>query len=129
MPLLICYLLWVFGAQVAAKAVSVAKREVLTDLSGGFCRNYKFGATIVNDVLYMNGLDGGILPDDHNGSINYLIELDLSSRIDLTDRANYKLHLIPYNIPKLKRPSALGEPSQHHPFQLRRTRCEWYAFG
>ncbi|KAL5043597.1 hypothetical protein BDW71DRAFT_187728 [Aspergillus fruticulosus] len=102
MPSFVCFFLGLFGVQVAARAVPVAKREVLTDLSGGFCRNYKFGATIANDVLYMNGLGGDILPNDHNGSNNYLVELDLSSRVDLTDGTNYKLHLIPSDVPKLR---------------------------
>ncbi|KAL4756221.1 uncharacterized protein BDW70DRAFT_18818 [Aspergillus foveolatus] len=65
----------------------------------------------------MTGLNGGILPNDHNGSSasyppfeligclwsdNYLAELDLSSQVDLTDGANYKLHLIPSGVPQLK---------------------------
>ncbi|KAL4812318.1 hypothetical protein BDW67DRAFT_170416 [Aspergillus spinulosporus] len=102
MPHILCVLQGLFVMQVAARAVSIAEREILADLSGGFCRNYKFGANIVNNALYMTGLDGGILPNDHNRSNNYLVELDLSSRVDLTDGANYKLHLIPSDVPQLK---------------------------
>ncbi|KAL4772254.1 hypothetical protein BDW60DRAFT_41310 [Aspergillus nidulans var. acristatus] len=82
-------LLGLFVMQVAARAVSIAEGEVLADMSGGFCRNYKFGANIVNNAQYLTGLDGGILPNDHNGSNNYLVKLDLSSRADVTDGANY----------------------------------------
>ncbi|KAL4749460.1 hypothetical protein BDW72DRAFT_194807 [Aspergillus terricola var. indicus] len=91
MPPLLCVLLGLLVMQVAARAVSIAEREVLTDLSGGFCRNYKFGANIVNNALYMTGLNGGILPNDHNGSNSYLVELDLSSRALWANRANATL--------------------------------------
>ncbi|KAL4739023.1 hypothetical protein BDV11DRAFT_215509 [Aspergillus similis] len=74
--------------QVAARTVSIAEREVLTDLSAAFCRNHKFGANIANNSLYMTGLNGGILPNNHNGSNNYLVKLDLPSRVDLTDGTN-----------------------------------------
>ncbi|KAL4919697.1 hypothetical protein BDW62DRAFT_209634 [Aspergillus aurantiobrunneus] len=100
---LLCLVLMFLGVNVAARAVPmIAKREVLPDLSRGFCRNWKFGANIANDVLYMNGLDGGIVPGDNNGSNNYLVELNLSAPIDLGDGANYKLSTIPSNVPKLK---------------------------
>ncbi|KAL3433351.1 hypothetical protein BDV09DRAFT_205396 [Aspergillus tetrazonus] len=77
-------LLGPFVMQVAAKAISIAEREVLADLFGGFCRNYKFGSNIVNNALYITGLNGGILPNGHNGS------------------TNFKLHLIPSGVPQLK---------------------------
>ena len=35
-------------------------------------------------------------------SDNYLVELDLSARIDLDDGVNYKMTLIPPDVPKLK---------------------------
>ncbi|KAL2816667.1 hypothetical protein BJX63DRAFT_419866 [Aspergillus granulosus] len=101
------HLLWfVFlymSLQVTARAIpTVAKRDVLSDLSGGFCRSWKFGATIVNDVLYLNGLDGGLIPGDGNSTNNYLVEVDLSDPLDLSDGANYNLSLIPSNVPSLK---------------------------
>ncbi|KAL4781755.1 hypothetical protein BJX76DRAFT_369608 [Aspergillus varians] len=103
MPRLFYLLLMLLGEHVTARAVSaVAKREVLNDLSGGFCRNWKFGATIANEVLYLNGLDGGIIPGDNNGSNNYLVELDLSTHVNLLNGANYKLSQIPPDVPKLK---------------------------
>ena len=40
-------LLGPFVMQVAAKAISIAEREVLADLFGGFCRNYKFGGKLL----------------------------------------------------------------------------------
>ncbi|KAL2833737.1 hypothetical protein BDW59DRAFT_138116 [Aspergillus cavernicola] len=99
----ICIVLMFLSVHVTARAVpTVAKRDVLSDLSGGFCRSYKFGANIVNDVLYMIGLDGGIIPGDNNGTHNYLVELDLSAPIDISDGASYKMSLVSYDVPKLK---------------------------
>ncbi|KAJ5907097.1 uncharacterized protein N7473_004013 [Penicillium subrubescens] len=55
----------------------LTKRKVLSDLSGGWCRNYshyphvlarQFLVTITNYVLYMAGLDGGLIPDDEDSS-------------------------------------------------------------
>jgi hypothetical protein len=40
-------LLGLFVMQVAARAVSIAEGEVLADVSGGFCRNYKFGGKLL----------------------------------------------------------------------------------
>ncbi|KAI9371697.1 hypothetical protein BJX61DRAFT_534554 [Aspergillus egyptiacus] len=89
--------------KVTARAIStVAKRDALSDLSRGFCRSWKFGATIADNVLYMNGLDGGIIPGDENSTNNYLVEVDLSRSLDLSDGSNYNLTLIPSDIPNLK---------------------------
>ncbi|KAL2840940.1 hypothetical protein BJX68DRAFT_278857 [Aspergillus pseudodeflectus] len=49
---------------------------------GGFCRSWKFGVTIANEVLYMIGLHGGQMPGD--------------------DNSNYNLSLIPSGVPSLK---------------------------
>lgn len=41
-------LLWVLAVSlVEARAIDLTKRNVLTDLSGGFCRSYRFGGTYV----------------------------------------------------------------------------------
>lgn len=68
----------------------------------------------------MNGMDGGRLGTDKNTSSmsvslpawnsrlltcrkdNYLIELDLSAPVDLQNGSNYKLSLIPTDVPTLK---------------------------
>ncbi|CAI7613060.1 unnamed protein product [Penicillium bialowiezense] len=61
-------LLWVLAPLVNAGVIDLARRSVLSDLSGGFCRSYRFGADIANNVLYMVGLDGGLVPDDGDAS-------------------------------------------------------------
>lgn len=38
-------LLWLLTDSVEARALDLIKRDVLTDLSGGFCRSYRFGGT------------------------------------------------------------------------------------
>ncbi|KAJ0419206.1 hypothetical protein BJY00DRAFT_286482 [Aspergillus carlsbadensis] len=97
------FLLVCLSLQAMARAdLKVAKRDVLNDLSGGFCRNWKFGATIANEVLYMIGLDGGLVPNDENSTNNYLVEVDLSGPVDLSDGANYNLSVISPNVPNLK---------------------------
>lgn len=79
-------LLWVLAPSFAnSRVINLARRTVLSDLSGGFCRSYRFGgmwrkvdfrprmlidcvADIANNVLYMVGLDGGLIPDDGDAS-------------------------------------------------------------
>lgn len=36
-------LLWVLTPLVRARVIDLAQRSVLSDLSGGFCRSYRFG--------------------------------------------------------------------------------------
>ncbi|KAL3486353.1 hypothetical protein BJX62DRAFT_215348 [Aspergillus germanicus] len=99
----ITFVLLCMSLQGMARAdPKVAKRDVLKDLSGGFCRSWKFGATIANEVLYMNGLDGGLIPNDEDSTNNYLVEVDLSGPVDLSDGANYNLSVISPNVPNLK---------------------------
>ncbi|KAE8379096.1 hypothetical protein BDV26DRAFT_176784 [Aspergillus bertholletiae] len=81
---------------------ATSEAKVLSDLSDGFCRSYKFGANIVNDVLYMVDLDGGLIPGDTNASNNYLVELDLSSSFSTDDGAKYKMSLVDAEVPKIK---------------------------
>ncbi|KAL3461828.1 hypothetical protein BJX64DRAFT_152016 [Aspergillus heterothallicus] len=50
----------------------------------------------------MNGLDGGIIPGDENSTSNYLVEVDLSRSLDLSDGSNYNLTVIPSDVPNLK---------------------------
>ncbi|KAL2783093.1 hypothetical protein BJX66DRAFT_349881 [Aspergillus keveii] len=103
MSRLIWFSILCMSLQSTARAGSiVAKRDVLSDLSGGFCQSWKFGATIANEVLYMIGLHGGQMPGDDNSTNNYLVELDLSGPVDLSDGANYNLSLISSDVPSLK---------------------------
>ncbi|KAL4904766.1 hypothetical protein BDW74DRAFT_168005 [Aspergillus multicolor] len=90
-------LLLLAGARIIG--ATLAKRGVQTDLSGGFCRNFKFGATIADNVLYMTGLSGAQLSADNDTSNNYLVTLDLSAKVNLREPANYKLSLIPPEAP------------------------------
>ncbi|KAE8163035.1 hypothetical protein BDV40DRAFT_264045 [Aspergillus tamarii] len=82
--------------------VALSEAKVLSDLSDGFCRSYTFGANIVNDVLYMVDLDGGLIPGDTNSSNNYLVQLDLSSSFSTDDGSKYKMSLIDSKVPKMK---------------------------
>lgn len=75
---------------------------VLSDLSQGFCRSYKFASNIVNDVLFMADLDGGLIPGDTDASHNYLVQLNLSSSFAIDDGAKYKMSLVDSKIPKIK---------------------------
>ncbi|XHG06160.1 hypothetical protein AWENTII_009365 [Aspergillus wentii] len=59
-------------------------------------------ALIANETLFMNDLDGGLLPGDGNASHNYLVELDLSKQLDLNDGSNYKMSIIDPSVPELK---------------------------
>ncbi|KAL2863953.1 putative cell wall anchored protein [Aspergillus lucknowensis] len=104
MSWLVCLLVVWMAVKVAGSSAvpTVAKRHALSDLSGGFCRNYKFGATIADNVLYMVGLDGGIVPDDNDASHNYLVEVDLARPVNLRDGSNFKLSLISSDVPNLK---------------------------
>ncbi|CAI7635574.1 uncharacterized protein N7487_002539 [Penicillium crustosum] len=96
-------LLWVLGPSFAnAGVMDLAKRTVLSDLSGGFCRSYRFGADIANNVLYMVGLDGGLIPDDGDASNNYLVTLDLTSSFSTSEGKNYKMAKIDTDVPKIK---------------------------
>ncbi|KAF9894833.1 hypothetical protein FE257_004454 [Aspergillus nanangensis] len=98
------FLLCVLSLQHAVVVIAnnVVKRAALTDLSEGFCRSWKFGANIVNDVLYMIDLDGGIIPGDEDGSNNYLVELDLTSAFSTDDGSKYRMSLVDSSVPKLK---------------------------
>ncbi|KAJ6132649.1 hypothetical protein N7471_007864 [Penicillium samsonianum] len=83
---------WVLAPSFAnAGVINLAKRTVLSDLSGGFCRSYRFGADIANNFLYMVGLDGGLIPDDGDASNNYLVTLDLTSSFSTSEGKNYKM--------------------------------------
>ncbi|KAF4769582.1 hypothetical protein HAV15_011346 [Penicillium sp. str.  len=96
-------LLWVLGPSFAnAGVINLAKKTVLSDLSGGFCRSYRFGADIANNVLYMVGLDGGLIPDDGDASNNYLVTLDLTSSFSTSEGKNYKMAKIDTDVPKIK---------------------------
>ncbi|KAJ5357420.1 hypothetical protein N7541_004578 [Penicillium brevicompactum] len=94
--------LWVLTPLVNAGVIDLAKRSVLSDLSGGFCRSYRFGADIANNVLYMVGLDGGLVPDDGDASNNYLVTLDLTSSFSTSEGKNYKMTKIDTDVPKIK---------------------------
>ncbi|EEP76020.1 conserved hypothetical protein [Uncinocarpus reesii 1704] len=80
----------------------------LVDLSEGFCRSYKFGSNIANNVLYLNGLDGGLIPADGDASTNlasiddYLVQLDLTRKFSVDVGSYYRMSLIDPAIPKLK---------------------------
>ncbi|KAJ5916588.1 hypothetical protein N7504_000603 [Penicillium tannophilum] len=97
-------LLWALAVSlVEARAIDLTKRDVLTDLSGGFCRSYRFGVDIADNTLYMVGLDGGIIPNDLNSSNNYLVTLDLTSSFSTSEGKNYKMSKLPNSIvPKIK---------------------------
>ncbi|KAJ5648013.1 hypothetical protein N7490_004385 [Penicillium lividum] len=86
----------------AAGVIDLTKRDVLTDLSGGFCRSYRFGVNIADDTLYMVGLDGGLIPNDLNASNNYLVTLDLTSSFSTSEGKNYKMSKIDATVPKVK---------------------------
>ncbi|KAA8645014.1 uncharacterized protein ATNIH1004_009225 [Aspergillus tanneri] len=74
----------------------------LADLSDGFCRSYKFGTSVANDILYLIDLDGGLIPGDGDASNNYLVQLDLTQEFYVNNGSHYKMSLVPSNIPKLK---------------------------
>ncbi|CAG8021748.1 unnamed protein product [Penicillium salamii] len=95
-------LLWVLTPLVRAGVIDLAQRSVLSNLSGGFCRSYRFGADIANNVLYMVGLDGGLVPDDGDASNNYLVTLDLTSSFSTSEGKNYKMTKIDTDVPKIK---------------------------
>ncbi|OQE00228.1 hypothetical protein PENVUL_c056G09184 [Penicillium vulpinum] len=96
-------LLWALDPSFAnAGVINLAKRTVLSDLSGGFCRSYRFGADIANNVLYTVGLDGGLIPDDGDASNNYLMTLDLTSSFSTSEGKNYKMTKIGAEVPKIK---------------------------
>ncbi|PGH11406.1 hypothetical protein AJ79_04907 [Helicocarpus griseus UAMH5409] len=80
----------------------IPKREVLTDLSKGFCRSYKFSANIAKGILYLTGLDGGLIPGDSYNLNNYIVELDLTRPFSVEDGSEYKMSLIDGKVPILK---------------------------
>ncbi|KAK2743719.1 hypothetical protein FQN55_007122 [Onygenales sp. PD_40] len=86
----------------ASGHIGISKRAVLKDLSGGFCRSYRFSAGTANNVLYLTGLDGGIIPNDGDSSHNYLVQLDLTKRFSIHDGSKYKMSLIRPKVPTLK---------------------------
>lgn len=47
-------------------------------------------------------LDGGLLPNDEDGSHNYMIELPLDQSLDLNDGSTYRMSLIDTAVPELK---------------------------
>jgi len=80
-------------------------------------------ADIANNVLYMVGLDGGLVPDDGDASSesiqvvlcrfdpvyllycpldNYLMTLDLTSSFSTSEGKNYKMTKIDTQVPKIK---------------------------
>jgi hypothetical protein len=79
-------------------------------------------ADIANNVLYMVGLDGGLIPDDGDASSksieavsgqfdlvylcclldNYLVTLDLTSSFSVSEGKNYKMTKIDTDVPKIK---------------------------
>lgn len=79
-----------------------AKRSVLSDLSNGFYHSWKFGSVITNNILHLNGLDGGLLPGDSNANNTYLVNVDLTKAFNLSDGSAYKLSVIPTSVPNLK---------------------------
>ncbi|KAK2775506.1 hypothetical protein FQN52_003975 [Onygenales sp. PD_12] len=86
----------------ASGHIDISKRAVLKDLSGGFCRSYRFSAGTANNVLYLTGLDGGIIPNDGDSSHNYLVQLDLTKQFSIHDGSKYKMSLIRPKVPTLK---------------------------
>ncbi|KAJ5937351.1 hypothetical protein N7454_004651 [Penicillium verhagenii] len=95
--------LWLAGVVFANQNASViSKREVLSDLSGGWTRSYKFGVGIANSILYMVGLDGGLIPDDGDSDHHYLVTLDLTSSFSVNDGSNYKMTIVNDTVPAVK---------------------------
>ncbi|KAA8914640.1 hypothetical protein FN846DRAFT_926013 [Sphaerosporella brunnea] len=76
--------------------------DVLKDLSGGFCRSWRFATNISNRKFRMMDLDGGLIPGDLNSTHNYMIEIDLSQDQDLTNGASYPMSLVDKAVPIIK---------------------------
>ncbi|KAJ5266977.1 Kelch-type beta propeller [Penicillium angulare] len=53
-------------------------------------------------MLYMVGLDGGLIPGDEDSNHHYLMTLDLTSSFSVNDGSNYKLTIINDTVPDVK---------------------------